>query len=98
VGIIVGFFAFALAVGALVLAWPLGLIVGGYRRAAFILAALLGLTGVAVAVFVPIVQNKPETAIWPMALGGGGLLVAGLLFYATIFASILRWVRQRRGR
>jgi peptidoglycan/LPS O-acetylase OafA/YrhL len=96
-GIIVGFFALIFAAGALVLAWPLGWWIGGYRRAAALLAVLLCLAGFAIAALQPMESGRPETALWPFGVGGGGVIVLALLFYYWVFATLWRWGKRLAG-
>ncbi|HRJ69234.1 MAG TPA: hypothetical protein PK812_06460 [Beijerinckiaceae bacterium] len=97
-GIIVGFIALILAVGALVLAWPLGWLVGGYRRAVVLLSLLLFLAGWAIVWVQPIEQSRPQTAIWPISVGGSGVLAVILMAYGHAFAWLWRLVARLLGR
>lgn len=97
-GIIVGFLALAIATGALLLAWALSRIIGGYRKAALILAALLAVAAFGVFGLYPVSSQRPETFIWPMALAGSAGFIVLVLFYAFLFSIARRGIRRLLGR
>ena len=93
-GIIVGFVAFLLALLALIAAWPLGRVLRSYPLALVSLAVIWMLIGAAMAWLNPIQANQPDTAIWPLAIAGGGVLALVLLAYARLFAWFWRLLKR----
>ena len=96
-GIIVGFLAMGIAAATLLLAWPLGRLIGGFRRAALLLSALLFCIAAGIAWLHPVLQQRPESAIWPFATAGGAAFVVLVVVYSAAFSAIRRWLQRRFG-
>jgi hypothetical protein len=90
-GIIVGFAGAALAAAGLLVAWIAGRVAGRFWFALGVIVAAEAIAGLFWLWRWPIQPDRPETAVWPMALA----FAATLSLFLALYGVMLRRLRRR---